>query len=234
MATNNACNFANPIAVANGGTGDSTLTTYAPLCGGTSSTGALQQATTGMGSSGNVLTSQGASALPQWSANTATAAFVLIQSKTASTSASIAFDSSHITSTYTSYAVIFNNLKFSTGGSINMTFSTNNGVSYLSTNYQSSHMHNTYNSTLQTNTSSSVTGRLTSTTSTGAVNGIFYINIPQSAIVSYIGNFVESLGSTYSICYGNNSGTTTVNNIKFAPASGTISSGTFSLYGITQ
>ena len=50
-----------------GGTGDTTLTAYAILAGGTTSTGALQQVS-GVGSSGQVLTSNGASALPTWQA----------------------------------------------------------------------------------------------------------------------------------------------------------------------
>jgi hypothetical protein len=52
--------------VANGGTGLNTLTTYAPLCGGTSPGGAVQQAA--LGASGTVLTSNGTSALPSFQA----------------------------------------------------------------------------------------------------------------------------------------------------------------------
>lgn len=51
------------VAVADGGTGRSSHTAYAVLCGGTSSTGA-QQSIAGVGSSGQVLTSNGANALP--------------------------------------------------------------------------------------------------------------------------------------------------------------------------
>jgi hypothetical protein len=51
------------LAVSLGGTGKTSLTTYALLAGGTTTTGALQQVTA-LGSSGNVLTSNGASALP--------------------------------------------------------------------------------------------------------------------------------------------------------------------------
>ena len=54
-----------PLTVSNGGTGDSTLTAYALLTGGTTSTGALQQVS-GVGTSGQVLVSAGASALPVW------------------------------------------------------------------------------------------------------------------------------------------------------------------------
>lgn len=56
--------------VAGGGTGLSSLTAYAVLCGGTTSTGNVQQVS-GLGSSGFVLTSNGAGALPTWQATAA-------------------------------------------------------------------------------------------------------------------------------------------------------------------
>ena len=55
------------LVVAGGGTGQSSLPTYAVLCGGTTSTGAVQSVS-GLGTSGYVLTSNGASALPTWQA----------------------------------------------------------------------------------------------------------------------------------------------------------------------
>lgn len=83
MATNNAINLnssgivsydsagtftalANPLTVANGGTGIATNTAYAVICAGTTSTGALQNVS-GVGTAGQVLTSAGAGALPTWS-----------------------------------------------------------------------------------------------------------------------------------------------------------------------
>jgi len=51
------------LSVANGGTGATTQTAYAVLCGGTTSTGAYQSVAS-VGTSGQVLTSNGASALP--------------------------------------------------------------------------------------------------------------------------------------------------------------------------
>lgn len=55
--------------VAGGGTGVATMTTaYAPVCAGTTATGALQVASTGLSTSGYVLTSNGASALPSFQA----------------------------------------------------------------------------------------------------------------------------------------------------------------------
>jgi len=80
MATNNAVNLkssgivsydgagtftalANPLTVTNGGTGVGSNTAFAVLCGGTSSTGAIQSIA-GLGTSGQFLVSNGAGALP--------------------------------------------------------------------------------------------------------------------------------------------------------------------------
>jgi len=57
--------LATDLAVADGGTGVSSATAYAVLCGGTTSTGAFQSVA-GVGSSGQVLTSNGAGALPSF------------------------------------------------------------------------------------------------------------------------------------------------------------------------
>lgn len=59
------------VAVADGGTGVSTMTTaYAPVCAGTTATGALQVASTGISTAGFVLTSTGASSLPTFQSPT--------------------------------------------------------------------------------------------------------------------------------------------------------------------
>lgn len=58
-----------PLPVINGGTSVTTMTTaYAPVCAGTTATGALQVASTGLSTSGFVLTSTGASTLPTFQA----------------------------------------------------------------------------------------------------------------------------------------------------------------------
>lgn len=56
-----------PVAVADGGTGLSSTTAYAVICGGTTSTNPLQSIA-GVGSAGEVLTSNGAGALPTFQA----------------------------------------------------------------------------------------------------------------------------------------------------------------------
>lgn len=63
MATNNSTNTGKPVTVAQGGTGGSSLTAYAVVCGGTTATSPLQPIA-GLGTAGHVLTSNGAGALP--------------------------------------------------------------------------------------------------------------------------------------------------------------------------
>lgn len=59
-----------PIAVANGGTGNTSTTAFAVQTGGTTSTGP-HQSVSGVGTAGQVLTSNGAGALPSWQAASA-------------------------------------------------------------------------------------------------------------------------------------------------------------------
>ena len=82
MATNNALNITdagivsydgsgtfsaetNPLAVNKGGTGVASVTAYAVLCGSTSGSGSLQSVAS-LGSSGDILTSNGAGSLPSF------------------------------------------------------------------------------------------------------------------------------------------------------------------------
>jgi hypothetical protein len=64
--TGTAANVTGTVAVANGGTGATSATAYAVQCGGTTSTGA-HQSVASVGTSGQVLTSNGAAALPTFS-----------------------------------------------------------------------------------------------------------------------------------------------------------------------
>jgi hypothetical protein len=66
MATNNSINSQDPIQVSKGGLGVNSTTAFGILAGGTTSTGAIQNC--GTGSAGQILTSNGASALPSFQA----------------------------------------------------------------------------------------------------------------------------------------------------------------------
>jgi hypothetical protein len=61
----NNVNFTTGLTVTNGGTGLTTTTAYGLIAAGTTSTGNFQQVS-GTGTSGQVLTSNGAGALPTW------------------------------------------------------------------------------------------------------------------------------------------------------------------------
>lgn len=67
-ATSLTMGWAGQLAVPRGGTGNSTFTPYSVICAGTTATGAFQNVS-GVGASGEVLTSNGAGALPTWQAN---------------------------------------------------------------------------------------------------------------------------------------------------------------------
>jgi hypothetical protein len=71
--TSSGSSLPDPVTVTHGGSGLSTLTAYGVLVAGTTSTGSFQQVS-GTGTSGQVLTSNGASALPTWQAAGVTAA----------------------------------------------------------------------------------------------------------------------------------------------------------------
>ena len=75
------------LIVGNGGTGVATMTTaYAPVCAGTTATGNLQVASTGLSTSGYVLTSNGNAALPSFQASPGSTAFdsIVVQTFTSS------------------------------------------------------------------------------------------------------------------------------------------------------
>jgi hypothetical protein len=96
--------------VANGGTGDQSFTAYAPIIGGTTTTGALQSASTGMSNSGYVLTSTGSSSAPTWQAAAAGVTYRSGQTAISigTNSLSVTFSSTIGTSSYALTCNMFN------------------------------------------------------------------------------------------------------------------------------
>lgn len=78
-ATSTSALTTGTLPVASGGTGATSATAYAVQCGGTTSTSA-HQSVASLGSSGQVLTSQGAGALPTWTTISATPTTAQVQS----------------------------------------------------------------------------------------------------------------------------------------------------------
>ena len=221
--------------VVEGGTGASSFTAYSVITGGTTSTNPLQNVS-GVGSSGQVLASAGASALPAWSGG----GWVLIQSQTASTSASLVF-STGITTTYNVFAVTFKDvLPVTDAVSFFMDWSTDGGSTYLNSNYQTGVSVNNWNSAAMFNATSATTNLISNTivNNTRGLSGTIYLyELPSAAAPFYHGTTYYNttlFGPINTTCYGLNTASTGINAIKFSFSSGNIASGTISLYGINK
>jgi len=130
MVTINSWGSSDPAEVAKGGTGVDTTTAYAVQCGGTTATGAHQPIAS-VGTSGQVLTSNGAGALPTM--QTLNSGLILISSKTASSSASVTFVD---IGSYKTYFFQFENIRPATDNSyLILQMSDDNGSTYETTGY---------------------------------------------------------------------------------------------------
>ena len=238
MATNNPIDSLDPIQVALGGTGLATATQYGVLYGnGTSNVGV-----TAVGTSNFVLTSNGAGVSPTFqSASAASGNFVLIQSQTASSSASLTFTTG-ITASYNTYFFILTNVVPATNTAIlNLTVSSNGGSSYASTGYQSGINYWAYNAINPTNSNSTAAFLCTSALSNSAgigCSGIIYVYNTTSGLDPVVNGQVTFNGSTsgngaFNTVMGSVT-TTTLNAFKLAMSSGNISSGTISLFAILE
>ncbi len=223
--------------VAGGGTGVATMTTaYAPVCAGTTATGALQVASTGLSTSGYVLTSTGSSSLPSFQALPASGALTLISTQTASNSATVSFTSG-ITSTYANYLLVFNGvIPVTNGTDLRMVVSTNGGSSYLNSGYLSGYNFVAYNSAAWTNGNASTYFYLlvtqANTAGAGGSGHVFLYDVSTGNTLKINGASTRS-DSLYGLLQGNQS-SNTFNAIQLAMSSGNISSGTFSLYGLSK
>jgi len=167
---------------------------------------------------------------------------VKLSAQTASSSASISF-TSVITSDFTSYYVTLRDIVSGTNNEdLYVTYSTNNGTSYLSSNYKYAVFYVNSDGTtgfINSNSDSKIilTPTLSSTTSQSFSGNLNLFAFNQN--VSYamlMGNGVSwnnsSSKSNTIMNVGCNTGTTAVNAIQFTMASGNIASGVFTLYGI--
>lgn len=222
-----------PVSVANGGTGDSTLTAYAPLCGGTSTTSPIQSASTGQSSSSYVLTSNGSSALPsfQWGATT-------FLSKTDVSGGSVIVDLTNYINTYAIMILIPIALFPSVNGeSLYALSSTNGGVSYLTSGYSSGYNKNTYNTATLTNGNSSAQYSLTAGIHAAGggngVNGIlYYFNIGGNATLMGQLFYDDTATNTYTSANVFGAGPELADHLKFTTSSGLITNGWVTLLGI--
>lgn len=222
------------LTVANGGTGIATTTAYGVICGGTTSTGALQNA--GAGSSGQVLVSGGSSALPSFSASSGVGSLVKITTVTASSSSSLTITSG-ITSTYRNYLLVFDGVVGSTNANLLVRYSSNGGSSYISSGYTSGVNLYSYNSSTAVRNTNIATGVILAdalaTTNTNA-GSVYLFNLTTSNIITNGGTSVVQDGSIsyyYQIAGSYNTGTA-MNALEILPSAGNMTTGNFTLFGI--
>ena len=193
-----------------------------------------------------------------WTATSATAsdfqagggAWTLLQAQTASTSSTISFTSTYITSTYDVYVVIMTDLvKSADGGDIFAELSIDNGSNFLTTYrymYWADQDGRGDDITQFEGGSSTSSGKIDvfgNIESPGNVSpeimcGEMILHNPNSArgkLVTVNGIMINGSGElTIQKSLYSNVSTSAVNNIKFTPNSGTITSGSFTLYGLAK
>lgn len=218
--------------VGGGGTGIVTTTAYGVLCGGTTATGNFQNA--GAGTSGQILKSGGAAALPSWVAPSSVGgSLVLIQSQTAASSASIIFTG------LTTYSILFCTISQAqpvTNTQQLQLLISQDGSTYLTTGYTSGINYHAYNSTTYTNFNATTYAPITNTmTNTGICSAFFYMfNMNTGANWKITGQSTWNDSGAATTVFGDigGQGNTGIVALKFQYASGNIFTGTFTLYGM--
>ena len=233
-ATGGAVTVAGTLAIANGGTNSTATATAGGIGYGTGTAHAYSAA----GTSGYFLQSNGASA-PTWAAVGASA-LVYVSQVVASSSSTVSFTG---LTAYDNYLVIFSKVFPTTASTVNlyMTTSTNNGSSYASSSYlwtldlgsttktQATDATNIWLSPDNMNASvanSQISGQVT----LNLLNGTSYDFLSWGQVTEINDNPALRQATSYSY----RAETSAVNAIRFRFSSGSISTGTFRLYGIVN
>ena len=231
------------VAVADGGTGVSTMTTaYAPVCAGTTATGALQVASTGLATSGFVLTSNGASALPSFQAAAGSGAMTLVTTLSANNSTSLSytlFDDA----VYQYYVIVLDSILPVTD-SVNLliTVAADAGVTYQAgTTYRYGNVRGsdaaTSNFTGSTGAASMVVnGGDTIGNAQGGIHGVLHFFNADTAVIPYIVGdvtFKNTGGNLLIQTVSGSNSVTAIDSLKFAMSSGNIASGFIKIYGVS-
>jgi hypothetical protein len=211
--------------VAGGGTGVTSNTAYAVLCGGTTTTNPIQSIAS-VGTDGQVLVSNGAGALPTFQ-NPAPngGALQLIQYQTQTNVASIDFTSGINTGTAPLIWVLNGVVPVTGSPNLQMQYSTNGGSSWANSGYNTGINHNAVNSTTLTNNTSTTFAALGNTLSgISTYNATIYMqNVTVGNFTFYYGNASWFDTSVYRFGYlGGNLGSASVNAIRFLMSSGNI------------
>lgn len=222
--------------VAGGGTGATSFTAYAVLCGGTTTTNPIQSIAS-VGTAGQLLTSNGAGALPTFQ----TGNLFHIGSVFASGLSSIDFIQASISSFRMFVFFIGALFPGTDGANISLLVSTDGGATFLTTNYISGITYEAYNGTTETNQNTTagyyVAYNVSSAGSTAAGSGylIFSNGTSSSFGGSSISGQLSYLFAGTDIVSAHIQGrqtATTVNAFRFIASTGNLN-GNVSLFGIT-
>jgi len=232
-----------PVEVSLGGTGRSTNTAYAVTCGGTTTSGA-EQSIASVGTANQVLTSNGAGALPTFEDASGGGAglWVEVGSDSASASSSIDFDSV-FSSTYNIYHIVITKfLPVDHGHSFRLKVSNDNGASWESWSKYYGNYNGSYGTIYQDEDAFYGKDAIRlkdnlSNSATQYVNLSMWVYRPADSSVFtgmqwQIHNFADSTslwnytgGGYYNIAES-------LTGIQFYMSSGNISTGHFKVYGI--
>jgi len=230
---NTTLDLGGTLVVPNGGTGETAFSPYAVVTGGTSSTTPLQNVS-GVGSSGQVLTSSGVAALPIW-----TTPSPIFLEYVAPSAGSIILNIPTVT--YYAFLLVVSTLFPSTNGDpIYAQASTDGGATYLATGYVSGLTGFPYNSTTAVNYNSTSQFMLAGAQHVpGAGNGLcgslFFVTQGQSNGVVLNGTLtsIDTNSSTLiNFTAGGQLGAdSNVTNLKVTCPSGLIAFGGIGVYG---
>ncbi len=222
------------IAVAAGGSGRSSHTAFAVLCGGTTST-AAQQSIAALGGSGDVLTSNGAAALPTMQTPAAAGgsnSWTEVTSTTASTDASIIFTA--LTS-FDMYKFQFEAIAPSDDNrDFQIEFSIDNGSSYLSTGYYWSFETSSANNTSPADLTGAGQGNQASEEYYGWIVLSRNVEGSEYPSISGIGAYENSSGGSEvhsAVAINVDAGTSDVDAVRFTYSANNILSGTIRVFG---
>lgn len=187
--------------VAGGGTGVTSWTTYGLIAGGTTSTGNLQQVS-GTGTSGQILTSNGAGTLPTWQ-DPASSTKPLFIAKVTSTQSNVTGDGSN-------YNIIFSTVLINTGSGFDgtTTFTAPDTGSYMlgfDTTIAGVTTSHTYGHWVLTGTGTVINVDSPQVKPTSLVNGT-----GNQMNLSYSGLFLMTAGDTLTVDFGVSGGTKVV------------------------
>lgn len=159
--------------VAGGGTGATSFTAYSVICGGTANTNPLQNVS-GLGTSGQVLTSNGAGTLPTWGpGGTGIGSWILISSQDISGLNSVAFTSG--LDSYDVLALYYSNFNitnpFTTAATCLVQISIDGGATYINSGYIDNGL--------------------------GSTSGFFVAQSPSSGVTTITSGYIYMFGVTY-------------------------------------